>query len=73
MVQEQVRRKAKKRFLDASLIPLEKALEERARAIENFDENMAVVTDGSTTDITYQARQFVADQFRALAEELYYW
>jgi hypothetical protein len=62
---EPQRRPEPKRFLDASLVPFERALLARAAEIEKRAEGEHKAVQALSG--------FVALQFRALAEELRYW
>jgi hypothetical protein len=61
-------RKARRRFLDASLVPLESALLSRADALEGGEE--PIVSD---TPLAVQIQVAMAAEYRALAEELHHW
>jgi hypothetical protein len=64
-------RREQPRHLDAAIVPLERALTARAKAIEAQVDVLA--EDLDNTVILAGALTAVATEFRALAEELRYW
>jgi len=62
-----IRREKPKRFLDASLVPLENALLARAETLD------AEAMDVASTAPRLSVRSMLAQEFRALANELHYW
>jgi hypothetical protein len=84
MVQQQQRRETPKLFLDASLIPLEKALVGRAEILEQrgVPEFKAVIrneflvhglTDPNSDILAAILVKVLSTEFRQIAEELHYW
>jgi hypothetical protein len=61
-------RKVRHRHLDASLVPLEHALIQRADMLEGGTEPLT-----SDTPLAVQLQVAMAAEYRALAEELHYW
>lgn len=62
------RREQRRTHLDASVVPVERALLARAGAL---DESAAAPPEPSPDEV--RAEKLIADEFRALAEELHYW
>ena len=72
------RREQRRTHLDASVVPVERALLARADDLEN----LALSARGASAavggpvlvreGVTHQAAQAIADEFRALAEELHW-
>lgn len=60
----------RKTHLDASVVPVERALNEQAKALEQMAMSPAVA-GSDPADAVIMAR--MATEFRALAEELHYW
>lgn len=69
---EPMRKKEPKRFLDASLVPLERALLERADVLAELGSR---ANDKSSVPVQelYHPYQVMAMEFRSLAEELHHW
>jgi hypothetical protein len=63
---EPIRKEKAHKYLDASLIPLERALIERANAL-------TVAGKNSTTDADAFVRLLLANELVSLAEELHHW
>ena len=72
MAPQPQRRENRKTHLDASVVPVERALLARADALDStVTERMA---SGDTLDLlTLTSYRVFSDQFRALAEELHHW
>ena len=68
MAAEPARRIQPSKFLDASLVPLERALQVRAEVLET--EGAASEAAASVGDLI---RDALAVELRALAAELHYW
>jgi hypothetical protein len=66
---EQQRRTDRKNFLDASVVPVEKALMQRASALRARAELHMPVDP----EVEIKAEIMIATEFEALAEELHYW
>ena len=66
MAAQQQRKPDPSKFLDASLVPLEKALLHRA---DELDKKSGVTDDGTVNWIAVE----MAAEFRALAGELHHW
>jgi len=64
---EPQRKEQPRRFLDASLVPLERALRDRATAIR--EEARLSFETSATAQIGFT----IAKEFDALADELHYW
>ena len=73
------RKEAPKKFLDASLVPLENALLERARVIaegilaEPEHYKFQNEKESFEQDMRVFVRSIVADEFQRLARELHHW
>ena len=67
MASEIPRREQPKRFLDASTVPVERALLARAAELESRDAPDHIGPGGKG------ANQWLAAEFRALAQELHHW
>ncbi len=61
------RRKDRKKFLDASLVPMENALLARAEELERSS------AEWNQETVPRNIYAVLADQFRKLAEELHHW
>lgn len=68
MAAEPARRPEPRKFLDASLTPLERALRARADTIEAEADGLAAIGNRERDWIGY-----TASEFRALADELHHW
>jgi hypothetical protein len=89
MAREPQRREQRRTHLDASVVPVERALLARAATLETEEVNgayraeirkaarVAGMGPGESTEITEAlvcvVRAAVAEQLRALAEELHFW
>jgi hypothetical protein len=63
---EPTRKEHPHKFLDASLVPLERALHERA-------EKLTEAGKASTSDMDAFVRLLLANELNAIAEELHFW
>ena len=77
MAAEPQRKPDPSKYLDASLVPLERALRARADALLTVADDMAGVAPddpkAELTSITAVITAAIAIQFRQLADELYHW
>ena len=71
MAPQPPRREQRRTHLDASVVPVERALIARATALE-AEASSAFVADDLAAELVHTKRA-VAAEFRALAEELRYW
>jgi hypothetical protein len=65
----QPRRTERKKFLDASVIPVEQALLTRAGALRA----RAELHPPQDPEVEIQAEEMIAREFETLAEELHFW
>ncbi len=70
----QQRKEQPKKFLDASLVSLEKALLARADSLEKESDSVSFEIENASYEGTawFVARR-VANEYRLLAEEMHYW
>lgn len=73
MAPEPQRRQQRKTHLDASVVPVERALIARAGELDKQAEALMSDLGTPTQELGAGIRRILASEFRSLAEELHYW